>query len=93
MKVMGVRELKANLSRALRDVKHGDVILVTDRGTVVAELRSPGTSESAADNALRRLAAMGSLHVGAHQSSAYVASPVRVRRGTARRLLDEERDE
>jgi antitoxin (DNA-binding transcriptional repressor) of toxin-antitoxin stability system len=78
MKAIGVRELKARLSRYLREVQAGEVILVTDRGRVVAELRAPGPaaqSESNADRALRRLAETGA------------------RPGTARELLDEERDE
>jgi antitoxin (DNA-binding transcriptional repressor) of toxin-antitoxin stability system len=43
MKVVGIRELKARLSEYLRDVRRGEVILVTDRQRVVAELRPPGT--------------------------------------------------
>jgi antitoxin (DNA-binding transcriptional repressor) of toxin-antitoxin stability system len=42
MRVVGVRELKARLSEYLRDVRRGEVILVTDRSRVVAELRPPG---------------------------------------------------
>jgi antitoxin (DNA-binding transcriptional repressor) of toxin-antitoxin stability system len=44
MKTAGVRELKARLRAYLRDVEHGDVVLVTDRGRVVAELRRPGAA-------------------------------------------------
>ncbi len=97
MKAIGVRELKAHLSRYLREVQAGEVILVTDRGRVVAELRAPGPgapAESAADRALRRLAETGALLIGEpHDPHAYRASPVRARVGTARTLLDEERDE
>ena len=39
MRTIGIRELKAELSRVLRDVQRGDTVLVTDRGRVVAELR------------------------------------------------------
>jgi antitoxin (DNA-binding transcriptional repressor) of toxin-antitoxin stability system len=97
MKAVGVRELKARLSRYLREVQAGEVILVTDRGRVVAELRAPGPagqSESYADRALRRLAETGALRIGEpHDPAGYRASPVRARPGTARELLDEERDE
>jgi antitoxin (DNA-binding transcriptional repressor) of toxin-antitoxin stability system len=97
MKAIGVRELKARLSRYLREVQAGEVILVTDRGRVVAELRAPGPaaqSESNADRALRRLAETGALWIGEpHDPDRYGASPVRGRPGTARELLDEERDE
>ena len=61
MKAIGVRELKARLSRYLREVQAGEVILVTDRGRVVAELRAPGPAaqdESDADRALLVKASM-----------------------------------
>jgi antitoxin (DNA-binding transcriptional repressor) of toxin-antitoxin stability system len=97
VKAVGVRELKARLSRYLHDVRAGEVVLVTDRGVVVAELRAPvpaGVQETAADRALRRLAETGGLRIGApHDPHAYRRSPVRTRTGTARTLLDEERDE
>src|SRR5687767_4781168 len=38
----GVREAKARLSEFLRRVEAGKTVLITDRGAVVAELRSPG---------------------------------------------------
>ncbi|HSJ25390.1 MAG TPA: type II toxin-antitoxin system prevent-host-death family antitoxin [Longimicrobiales bacterium] len=44
MRVVGIRELKARLSEYLRDVRRGEVFLVTDRNVVVAELRPPGTN-------------------------------------------------
>lgn len=39
MKTVGIRELKNKLSRYVRFVKSGETVLVTDRHTVVAELR------------------------------------------------------
>src|SRR5690349_1581446 len=41
MKSVGVREFKDRLSRYLDEVRHGEVVLVTDRGTVIAEVRQP----------------------------------------------------
>lgn len=41
MRAAGIRELKNNLSRYIRRLRPGDVIAVTDRGRIVAELRSP----------------------------------------------------
>ncbi len=97
MKAVGVRELKARLSRYLREVQTGEVILVTDRGRVVAELRAPGPAvgaESDADRALRRLAESGALWIGEpHDPAGYRKSPVRAPPGTARELLEEEREE
>lgn len=97
MKAVGVRELKARLSRYLREVQAGEVILVTDRGRVVAELRAPGAvarPESDVDRAIRRLADTGALRIGEpHDPHAYRTSPVRARAGTARALLAEDREE
>jgi antitoxin (DNA-binding transcriptional repressor) of toxin-antitoxin stability system len=98
MKTAGVRELKAHLSAYLRDVDRGDVILVTDRGRVVAELRAPGAAEqslSPADVRYRKLVADGRLRPAPAPAS--VEWPDRPRpllqRGTSADLLDAEREE
>ena len=52
MKTIGIRDLKARLSQALREVAAGDVLLITDRGRVVAELRSPATTSRVIENGL-----------------------------------------
>lgn len=38
---MGIRALRAHLSRYLRVVRDGEIVQFTDRGHVVAELRLP----------------------------------------------------
>ena len=38
---VGVRELRDNLTRYLRDVRHGASVLVTSRDEVIAEIRPP----------------------------------------------------
>ena len=43
MRAVAVRELKNRLSEYLRQAARGEIILVTDRGRVVAELRRPST--------------------------------------------------
>ena len=43
MEKVGIRELKDKLSRYVRMAEAGDVILVTDRGRIVAELVPPGS--------------------------------------------------
>jgi antitoxin (DNA-binding transcriptional repressor) of toxin-antitoxin stability system len=96
MKTIGIRDLKAHLSRALRDVAAGEVLLITDRGRVVAELRQPeGTAGygSAQQRALARLAAGGGLRVAERSNASYRTSPLRSPKGTARRLIDEDRGE
>jgi antitoxin (DNA-binding transcriptional repressor) of toxin-antitoxin stability system len=97
VRAVGVRDLKANLSRYLREVERGEVVLVTDRGRVVAELRAApesASAESPVDRGLRMLAARTPLTVREpHDPSAYTASPLRAADGTARSLLDAERGE
>lgn len=95
MKTIGIRELKANLSRVLRDVTGGDSFLVTDRGRVIAELRQPGigdmSSASDEDRALARLAASGALRVAERPRPVYRPSPIKSKKGTARSLIDADR--
>lgn len=94
MKTIGIRSLKAQLSQTLRSVAAGEVFLVTDRGRVVAELRQPGSGSlpaTSAQQALARLVASGQLRVAESPSGAYRASPLRSPKGTARRLIDEDR--
>ena len=62
-----IRALKDRLSAFLRDVQRGDVILITDRGRVVAELRSPTVGQGARDAVeprARRLVEEGTLKLG-----------------------------
>ena len=96
MRTIGVRELKAQLSRVLRDVQDGEAFLVTDRGRVVAELRRPDGGvllESRLERALARLAANGALRIAEPRISPYTASPLRLPDGTASDLLNADRDE
>ena len=96
MKTIGVRELKAHLSRVLRDVQAGDAVLVTDRGRVIAELRRPDASSvvaSPVERALLRLAAEGHLRLAEPLPDPYAASPLKSPEGTARDLLSEDRDD
>ena len=41
MREVGIRELKNRLSEYVRLVREGEVVMVTDRGEIVAELRAP----------------------------------------------------
>jgi antitoxin (DNA-binding transcriptional repressor) of toxin-antitoxin stability system len=98
MKTAGVRELKAHLSGYLCDVARGDVVLVTDRGRVVAELRPPGAAERAAspvDLRYRQLVDRGLVRPAAAPGSVDWAALPRVRllRGTSQELLAAEREE
>lgn len=97
MRTVGIRELKARLSQFLREVQRGEILLVTDRGRVIAEVRQPGASEwtagSSADRALARMSAEGRLKLAERRAEPYPASPVKSASGTARRLLEQDRGE
>jgi antitoxin (DNA-binding transcriptional repressor) of toxin-antitoxin stability system len=95
MKAVAVKELKNRLSSYLRDVRNGEVVLVTDRGQVVAELRQPsaGARLGAHDQVLERLCAEGVLVAGLPQDArAYRPSPLR-RPVASAPLLDAERED
>jgi prevent-host-death family protein len=96
MKTAGIRELKDRLSAYVREVEHGETVLITDRGRVVAELRPPGEGDRAAapgDLRHRRLVDAGVLRPASRARSVRLAElPVRpLTRGTSRDLLDEDR--
>ena len=96
MKTIGVRELKNRLSEYLRQVRDGERVLVTDRGKVVAELRSAheGDLEEGLDPALMQLARRGLLSLGAANRPELYPSLGRVlAEGRLSELLDEERQE
>jgi antitoxin (DNA-binding transcriptional repressor) of toxin-antitoxin stability system len=79
VKAVAVKELKNRLSAYLREVRSGEVVLVTDRGRVVAELRQPtsGAAWNALDEALERLRVQGILVAGLPQDPrAYRPSPL-----------------
>jgi len=97
MKAVGVKQLKARLSEYLRAVKAGEIILVTDRDEVVAELRParepPPPLES--DDMLQTLADAGEV-TRARQSKGrwgWKARGMGLAPGTAQALLDEIRAE
>src|SRR3954451_14890518 len=97
MKEVGIRELKNHLSEYIRQVREGEVIMVTDRGEVVAELRAsssegdlerkyPGLVEMARKGLVQL--PLKPNHPGAYPRLQSVTPP-----GTAARLLDEGRRE
>jgi antitoxin (DNA-binding transcriptional repressor) of toxin-antitoxin stability system len=91
MKAVGLRELKNRLGRYVDEVRRGKVILVTDRGEVVAELRPP-VRAGAALAGLARMADRGEVVLGLpHDPAAYKRLGPCAPPGTAKALLDEDR--
>jgi prevent-host-death family protein len=97
MQTIGIRELKNRLSEVVRSVKAGAHVLVTDRGTVVAELVPPGrpTTHAGIPAGLARLVARGIARQGAAPDPSLYENLPRLRRRptSAARLLDEARGE
>ena len=90
---VGIRELKNRLSEYLRLVRAGEVVMVTDRGEVVAELRPPGVGgEVSRYPGLEELARRGQVRLGEpNRPGLYPGLPAVTAPGVAERLLDEER--
>ncbi len=88
---VGIKELKNSLSRYLRAVRNGEVILVTERGRVVAEIRPRRErAESEEDRALRGLEEQGLLTRGRGRPKR--GQPVKVPRGVlASKMVSEDR--
>jgi prevent-host-death family protein len=95
MRTIGIRELKNRLSEVVRAVKAGEHILVTDRGTVVAELVPPGRprTDPSVPAGLARLAERGVARLGAaNDPSLYRGLPrLRQKPASVARLLDDAR--
>jgi len=96
MKSVGLRELKNRLSEYVREVRSGEVVLVTDRGEVVAELLPPGRGQVAGDGemqwAFATLARKGELSLGVpNEAELYPSLPRLLKRHHAAELLNEER--
>ena len=94
MQTVGLRELKNRLSQYIRRVRDGQLVIVTDRGQVVAELRPPGQVPAGTkiDPAVARLVNRGLLVPGARNSArVYPRQSRLLRSGTVATLLDAER--
>jgi antitoxin (DNA-binding transcriptional repressor) of toxin-antitoxin stability system len=61
---VGTKDLKNRLSHYLRRVKAGDVVRVTDRGRVIAEIRAIEQPRDESRAALAALESAGALTVG-----------------------------
>jgi hypothetical protein len=93
-KTVGIKELKNNLSAYLREVRQGTRVLVSDRGKIVAELHEPGAVYATEDDPNPVLAAWvraGIVRLPTSKKTPMERSPVRLPKGTAARVLGEDR--
>lgn len=93
MKTVSVSELKAKLSRYLRDVSRGSEIQVVDRGVPVARLTGIPSTGGDDDEIRQRLARSGVLRLGSGDIKSILRSrPLTV--GTSvKRALTEDRED
>jgi prevent-host-death family protein len=74
MKTIGIAELKAHLSRCLDVVKHGQEVVVTDRGRPIAKIVPIRPSEGPPSRR-ERLVKAGLLHPAAGRLPARLLKP------------------
>ena len=95
IKTVGVKTLKNNLSAYLREVKSGALILITDRGSVVAEMKQPEKENlTYEDTSLQKeWIREGRLILPRREKRRCRQTDIHVKPGTAARLLDKDREE
>ena len=89
MSTASISELKANLSRYLREVRRGGEVQVLDRGTPVARLVPPVAGDD--EGARERLVARGVLRAGRGGASSILEEPPLALPVSLSAALDEER--
>lgn len=75
MVTVSVSELKAKLSRYLREVRRGGEVQVLDRGRPIARLVGMGTDDGPTDEHRERLIATGVLRPATSSVQAFLTSP------------------
>ena len=96
VKTVGIKELKNNLSAYLRDVRGGATVLVSDRNSIVAELREPYDRVAlrhSVNPLLLDWAEAGLATLPTMEKAPLPASPVSLRSGISAELLDKDREE
>jgi prevent-host-death family protein len=87
---VGTRELKNRLSHYLRRIREdGDSVYVTDRGTVVAELRPVATKRESDRAVLAALSAKGEVTSGSGRFTAFKPIKPRAKGSVSRLVLDD----
>jgi prevent-host-death family protein len=93
MSSTGIRQLKDNLSQIVRRVERGERVRITAHGRVVAELR-PATSDAPAAEWFEALVDAGVVRPATEAGDPFAGwGSIKAARGTARRLIDEDRGE
>lgn len=89
-KAVGVKALRDNLSRYLKEARAGTRILVLDRDLVVAEIREPSVQyQSTVPEAVEKLVKEGKLILPKGEKIQCVEAPFRAPLGSSQKILDE----
>ena len=88
---VGTRALKNHLAEYLEQVKAGEVIHVTDRGKVIAEIRPRSSAANGEAEILRRLAAEGLITPGEKRQDDFAPYPLARRGKSASQMIIEDR--
>ena len=75
MTTVSISDLKANLSRYVREVRRGSELEVLDRGVPVARLVAAGPGSEGFDESRKRLVGAGVLRPGAGNARAILDEP------------------
>ena len=91
---MGLREANQSFSKAIKAVKSGKEVILTERGKPIAVIKSLAPRGDT-DSTLRRLEAEGILRRGAKSGKPMPAwrAPVALKGKSIARTISEERDE
>ncbi len=94
-KAVGIKVLRDNLSRYLKEARTGTRILVLDRDEVVAEIHEPTTRYLTASppGPAEEMEKSGMLTRPKTKRTLCVRSPVRLPNGTAKRIVAEDRED
>lgn len=92
--LVGIRELKNNLSRYIRHIEAGERVVVTAHGRVVADLVPPSSVSQDGVSQFDRLIMSGVITPPVEDGDPLEGCPnIRLPAGTASRLIDADRGE
>jgi antitoxin (DNA-binding transcriptional repressor) of toxin-antitoxin stability system len=86
---VGTKDLKNRLSHYLRKVRHGDVVRITDRGEVVAEIRAVAPAATDERARLAELEDAGLVTTGSATFSRFDSVRLRGRVRASRAVLQD----
>ncbi len=88
---VGIRQLKNRLSEYLRLVRAGELVLITDRGQVIAKL-APAVESTRESDLFAELVRQGIVRPGSgNRPELYPATHHRLSSGSVAELIDEDR--